>query len=969
MKSKFGISLFLLFFISTSAVAQIRVPRMEDLPEDVRKQLLDAQQAIGTIQQGNMPRSLADRLPEGQQRDFAITMGINRLFTDINANRLVMPDRETRSRGAGQHNSPSILIPQELSSNLNALEEEFLRQGKKAIDETYSTKGVSAPRFWSTLARVISLSGAWEDAERTYQRAFSLVKKAGCEETLVAFDITADYVGFLISSGRLDEALDLLDQAEKVIRARSAAAGADKTGGLSSLTAMLQRIGGLQQSSSNETQLAVRMILGDFLTLRSDIFTLLGRRAEAETLLREALQLGPRSYGHVTLKLAEILLHQPDKGEEAEKLLRLSAASGMSWLFSPNVQGPYDMADIKIANLYAKSLLKQGKPADAESVIKNIQNKIGNAILDDGSYTSRWLNNESDDILTKSQLLQGRFDDARQASARAMASSDMLDRISGYPAVDKRRSIVEDHLRLYQQPGNVRFTITESLFQAIQKAQTGTAQYALNPLYERFAIGSGALSELIRARQDLVRKQQARLSRDLINLTKKSKDPADITSLTSSETLKIQADDQAQLEAIDRQIAAKDPRFYSFTATTSSSLADTQRSLTSDEALLSYFIGEETAWIVVVRSGTAHAYKVSSRPDELRDRIRSLRDGVSLDGGSPTVFPARKAYDLYRDLLAPAEDELAGVKHLYVVPDRSFAHLPLTVLLKTKPENSFVNPDETAKLKGLPWLVRSYSMSVLPSIGSLRQLRLIAAARGVEQSFIGIGDPSLQGKSSGERVRAVEHVQFRSGVADVRQVGALVPLPETGDELRAMAQFFSPAMSKLLLGAAATERAVKLEQLSRYRVLSFATHGLLPGELVGQKEPGLILSPPEVPSVEDDGVLTSSEIAQLSLNADWTILSACNTAAGSGGATDESLGGLAKAFLYAGARSLLVSHWKVASEATVALTTATVKYSMMPGKTRADAHRQAMLEMIDSGEALNAHPSVWASFSLVGAAR
>ena len=138
---------------------------------------------------------------------------------------------------------------------------------------------------------------------------------------------------------------------------------------------------------------------------------------------------------------------------------------------------------------------------------------------------------------------------------------------------------------------------------------------------------------------------------------------------------------------------------------------------------------------------------------------------------------------------------------------------------------------------------------------------------------------------------------------------------------------------------------------------------------VASPEAGLILSPPDVPSLEDDGVLTSSEIAQLNLNADWTILSACNTAAGSGGATDEALGGLARAFFYAGAKSLLVSHWKIASEATVALTTATVKHSMMPGKTRAEAHRQAMLEMIDSSEDLRAHPSIWAAFSLVGTLR
>ena len=126
----------------------------------------------------------------------------------------------------------------------------------------------------------------------------------------------------------------------------------------------------------------------------------------------------------------------------------------------------------------------------------------------------------------------------------------------------------------------------------------------------------------------------------------------------------------------------------------------------------------------------------------------------------------------------------------------------------------------------------------------------------------------------------------------------------------------------------------------------------------------LVLTPPDKATEADDGLLTASEIAQLKLNAEWVILSACNTAhAESAGA--EGLSGLAKAFFYAGSRALLVSHWPVVSDAAVTLTTRMLA-AAKTGLTRAEAHRQAMMAMIDTGPAHNAHPALWAPFVVVG---
>jgi CHAT domain-containing protein len=175
----------------------------------------------------------------------------------------------------------------------------------------------------------------------------------------------------------------------------------------------------------------------------------------------------------------------------------------------------------------------------------------------------------------------------------------------------------------------------------------------------------------------------------------------------------------------------------------------------------------------------------------------------------------------------------------------------------------------------------------------------------------------------------------------------------------------SDKTKSLLLREQATETQVKQRTLRDYNILSFATHGVLAGELGKGIEPGLILTPPKTATQQDDGFLSLSEVAQLKLNADWVVLSACNTASGEKGEA-EGLTGLAKAFIYAGAKSLLASHWSVSSDATVELMVRLFRTYQEQQLPRATAHQQAMLEMINSGDPLLSHPSLWAPFVVVG---
>jgi len=154
--------------------------------------------------------------------------------------------------------------------------------------------------------------------------------------------------------------------------------------------------------------------------------------------------------------------------------------------------------------------------------------------------------------------------------------------------------------------------------------------------------------------------------------------------------------------------------------------------------------------------------------------------------------------------------------------------------------------------------------------------------------------------------------------------------------------------------------------LNDYKVLAFATHGLVAGDFKGLAEPALVLTPPARDSEHDDGLLTASEVAQLKLDADWVILSACNTAAADGTPGAQGLSGLAKAFFYAGSRALLVSHWPVSSEAAVALTTRMLtEYANDPGIGRAEALRRSMMALMDEDPRF-AHPFYWAPFVIVG---
>jgi CHAT domain-containing protein len=332
-------------------------------------------------------------------------------------------------------------------------------------------------------------------------------------------------------------------------------------------------------------------------------------------------------------------------------------------------------------------------------------------------------------------------------------------------------------------------------------------------------------------------------------------------------------------------------------------------------------------------------------------------------------YDLARAFALYRLILEPVASVLADKQHLIVVPTGPLTSLPFQVLL-TGPPVAAITPAEA--LRAAPWLIRRHALSVLPSVQSLSALRRSTSTQPPTQPFLGIGDPDFSGlpQTAAPRSRAARGTAtapqlatvYRNGKPDLRVLRSLSPLPETADELRTIAKVLGAPAEAVWLGADATERHVKQTRLDAYRVIHFATHGIVAGELDGIDEPALVLTVPEAMTELDDGLLTASEIASLQLRAEWVVLSACNTASGSEVGA-EALSGLARAFFHAGARGLLVSHWEVESQAAVALTTRTfTAMATNPKLGRAEAFRRTILGLIDADHP----PSYWAPFVIVG---
>jgi CHAT domain-containing protein len=523
----------------------------------------------------------------------------------------------------------------------------------------------------------------------------------------------------------------------------------------------------------------------------------------------------------------------------------------------------------------------------------------------------------------------------------------------------------------YRQGGAA--VIDERLFsrltKVIDRVSTGSVQRAIIDSTSRFVSAQPELADLLRKEQDLRTQIRAAYG--------------EVTTLMSQDTAKTPEEERRkvreqlklargktqslnnQLVATRKTVATRFPGYHLLVNPALSGPDDLRKVLQPGEAMISLYATQGATFAWAVNSSGHRALHISKLGEaEIAPRVNLLRralDAGSFSSDQLPRFNFQTALELYNELIAPLRPVLQGASSLIVAADGALATIPLSVLVSA-PATDY---------KAAAWLGKEFAVAHSPGVSALVAQRR-ARASSAAGALIGFGDPTFGTGASGTvaKVRTLatgERAQRSASYSAAQgfQYASIPPLPETRDELIAIAKALgaNPG-TDLLLGDQATRKAVLSADLASRRVVAFATHGLLPGEIPGLSKPALAMA-----GVSDPGespLLTLDDVLTLKLNSDWVVLSACNTA---GGERDgEALSGLVRGFFFAGTRAVLATHWAVDSEASKQLVSALfMHYAQNRGAQRSASLRQAQSDMIDGKfGAAYSHPFFWAPYAFFG---
>jgi len=719
-----------------------------------------------------------------------------------------------------------------------------------------------------------------------------------------------------------------------------------------------------------------------------------GRYAEAEPLYKRSLAIREKARGpdhpDVALALNNLAALYDDQGRytEAEPFHKRSLAI---W---EKAFGP-DHPDVALAlNNLASLYRNQGHYAEAEALYKRSLAIKEKALGPDHPDVALALNN-----LAELYRNQGRYAEAEPLLKRALAIREKVfgpDHPAVATALDNLAALYVNRGRYAEALPLVRTTIanktaktwpalpvlfgargakliaadeaTDDGLNVMQRASQTSAGKALNALAVRFSAGTDRLAQLVRREQDLA-SEGDNLDKAIIAAASNEPSKRDAAAeLRIRDRIAAVAKERNDLQTV---FTREFPNYAALSRPEPLTVKDIQPLLAADEALVVVDLAAKSgakSYVWAITRSAADWKELAVAAPDISKAVSALRAGLDFDNEKP--FDTQASFELYRKILAPVEDMLRGKPRLSIV---------LTGALTSLPPQLLVARDPTGKaLKDVDWLLRTHAVTVLPSIASLKVLRGKSAVADAKNPLIGFANPVFDRtpEQLQQNVRVAAEVTasrgLRGAVADIGELRAALPaLPETANELREVAASVKADPANVILGPAATETRVKQEKLDQYRIVYFATHGLLAGDVADyaklNAEPALVLSLPEKPTEFDDGLLTASEVAQLKLNADWVVLSACNTASGDMPGA-EALSGLARAFFYAGGRSLLVSNWEVETESAVALMVGTfAALAADPKLSHGEALQKAMLAVIESTQHSEwADPKYWAPFVVVG---
>jgi CHAT domain-containing protein len=822
-----------------------------------------------------------------------------------------------------------------------ALAEETVRRALKIRESALGPDHPDTALIRIDLANIMSATARFAEAQELLRRALAAYERARGEDVGDVVSALVSLASTYRAIGRIADALPLVERARQI----------------------QERIG------PEQPRMAYVLSWVGILTRDS------GNAAGSEAPLTRSLEIRERAFGDshtsVATSLNDLattwrLLGRPRDAEQAQ--LRALA-------ISERVFGGDSAAAANVYDNLAVSALTEQRFADAEPLAERAA-AIRERVLGSDHLRLGWALSR----LTLSQFWQGKLDEAlataRRATAlyRGRAERAQGDRSeTGLSEKGTVRTSFVDHVAIVhavreKAPESEREGLLAEAFEVAQIAQATGTEAAVARMAARFASGSDALAGVVREREEVQESWRA-VDDKLLRYTGRA-----AAERNAAEERKLRADLatlDGRIKQLDARIARDFPDYGALSTPQPMTLAEARGLLRADEAMVMWLTGARATFAFVLRSDRAQMYRIELNQRQLSDAVQALR--TTLDPSNVRQlsdvppFATMRAYQLYRQMFAPAEPLLDGARNVFIVTDGPMQSLPVGVLITEPPGPP---PRDFPAYRDLAWLSKRYATTVLPTAGSLKSLRRFAtpSAGGAREPFFGVGNPQLGGPPGSTRGINSAQMFTRGAAVNVDAVRGLPPLPETADELRAMAKAMKVPETNLLLGANATQPELVKRNLTAYRVVAFATHGLMAGEFSDVGEPALVLTPPRVVRGEDDGLMTASKIARLKLNADWVILSACNTAAADGTPGAEGLSGLARAFFYAGARALFVSHWAVLSDATVKLTTTMLGATAAdPTVSRAEAHRRAVLALMeDSANPHYAHPMFWAPFVVVG---
>jgi len=628
-------------------------------------------------------------------------------------------------------------------------------------------------------------------------------------------------------------------------------------------------------------------------------------------------------------------------------------------------------------DLRAYIYLKNGRQVDALRVLRG---SLKFCIDNFGS--SHYLTASVRGLLAVALLQNNLLTEARTEFDTAMQNITSPESLTGNfveSAFQKktRHYILQSYMQLLAKSAATQPKDAEILFQVADQLNASSVQQALSDAAVRAGVSVPGLSEIIRQEQDAKN---------------------EIATLTGYITGQGGEDDKrrnplvvAQMQARMRELelARKEykaqinkgyPDYFQLIQPKSPSPSDIAQQLKPDELFVSILPMEDQTFAWAIDSTGQVNFHIAEMGEKqshsVIEKIRKTLDVAHLGERAP-MFDYAASHQLYQQLLSPFDAALMGKKHLIVATSGALANLPLAVL--TRSAFSGRNAAQA------PWLVKDLAVSHVPTANGWLSLKRLGRTPSAQQALIAWGDPVFDAKLP-VQVALLESTAPNSSVrsvatlrsADLMPRNVLDPdtyvnysklpaLPETRDEVLELAKILSAnAAQDVILGAQATRESVLKSsisgQLARKQVVVFVTHGLLAGDLPNLNQPALAMAATQNPA--DSPLLTLEDVLSLKLNADWVVLSACNTA-GADGRAGEALTGLARGFFYAGSRSLLVTHWSVESESAMMLTTKTfAAYKGDARIRRAEALRQAMLETMKVSRF--SHPAYWAPYALVG---